>query len=272
MVLTVFWLFVNYRKGFFFGIFFLIFIIPFKRYFNYNFSQKENHNLTVMSFNAANGSKGEQTVKRYIYEKNPDILFFQESRFHKSENLKLVKLPYNSKCYLVQTYSKYPIIRQNAISDSYLFYGGSVSCDVKINGKVVRFINVYLETFRFRAKEPGLSKLNFYITRLSDSFKIHEIQLNAIEKAVKESPYPVILGGDFNATPHSFEYYKIQDILEDAQLKSGSGNALSFYNTPVPLRIDYIFSSENLKPVSYKVDHSVILSDHFPVIATFKIP
>ena len=33
----------------------------------------------------------------------------------------------------------------------------------------------------------------------------------------------------------------------------------------------YIFTSKEIKPISYKVDRNVKLSDHFPVIAEFKI-
>ncbi|MGS0748127.1 hypothetical protein [Halpernia sp. GG3] len=52
---------------------------------------------------------------------------------------------------------------------------------------------------------------------------------------------------------------------------AGSGSATSFHDYKFPIRIDYIFTSKEIEPISYKVDRSARLSDHFPVIATFKL-
>ena len=57
--------------------------------------------------------------------------------------------------------------------------------------------------------------------------------------------------------------------LDDAFLKAGNGSSTSFHDFKFPLRIDYIFTSKNIIPKSYKVDYSVKLSDHYPVIAEF---
>ena len=98
----------------------------------------------------------------------------------------------------------------------------------------------------------------------------HQDEVADIQKAVADSPYPVILAGDFNAVPNSYEYYHIGKNLKDVFVETGNGSATSFHDYKFPIRIDYIFSSPSVKPLSYKVDRSVKLSDHFPVIATFK--
>ena len=39
-------------------------------------------------------------------------------------------------------------------------------------------------------------------------------------------------------------------------LESGTGLATSFHDYKIPIRIDYVFSSENLKSTYYQVDRS----------------
>ncbi|MDO5616426.1 MAG: endonuclease/exonuclease/phosphatase family protein, partial [Cruoricaptor ignavus] len=107
------------------------------------------------------------------------------------------------------------------------------------------------------------------ITRLVPTFKIHQTQVEEIRKFIEDSPYPVILAGDFNAVPNSWEYYHLGQNLQDAFMKVGNGSATSFHDYKIPIRIDYIFASEKLKPITYEVKCDIKTSDHFPVIATF---
>ena len=102
-------------------------------------------------------------------------------------------------------------------------------------------------------------------------FKTHQEQVEILKDFIKQSPYPVILAGDFNSVPNSYEYYTISDILQDCFLEAGNGFSTSFHDYKFPIRIDYIFSSKELKPLSYKVDRTKKLSDHYPVMATFSL-
>ncbi len=140
-------------------------------------------------------------------------------------------------------------------------------------------MNVYLNPFSFEKEkikpeenlDDNEQKLKYILKRLVPVFKIHQEEVLQIRKAIDNSPYPVILAGDFNAVPNSYEYYHLGKNLKDAFVEAGNGSATSFHDYKFPIRIDYIFCSEQIKPVSYKVDRSVKLSDHFPVIAEFKI-
>lgn len=119
--------------------------------------------------------------------------------------------------------------------------------------------------------EEDEQKVKNIVKRLIPIFKSHQEQVKIIRENIDHSPYPVIVAGDFNAVPNSYEYYKISEGLKDAFYEVGRGSGTSFHDYKYPLRIDYIFTSESIKPVSYKVDRSVNLSDHFPVVTTFKI-
>ena len=62
------------------------------------------------------------------------------------------------------------------------------------------------------------------VKRLLPIFKGHQTQVELIRKGVDNSPYPVILAGDFNAVPNSYEYYHLGKDLQDAFVKVGNGS------------------------------------------------
>ena len=114
-------------------------------------------------------------------------------------------------------------------------------------------------------------KVKYIVGKLIPTFKIHQNEIAEIRKAIDDSPYPVILAGDFNAVPNSYEYYHLGKNLKDTFMEVGNGSGTSFHDYQFPIRIDYIFCSKSIKPVNYQVDRSVKISDHYPVIAEFKI-
>ncbi|WP_228377031.1 endonuclease/exonuclease/phosphatase family protein [Chryseobacterium sp. FH2] len=224
----------------------------------------------MLTFNVKYGSVvGWDSVKKYIRQQNADIILVQEKDTNTALREGLIKYP------TVILKTKHKILRQGElITDK--SRGNSFYADIDINGKVVRVINVYLEPFRlhksmleFNGISNETNKLDMIFSHLIPTFKTHEDQIKKIRKAIDGSPYPVILAGDFNSVPNSYEYYNLGENLEDAFVKAGNGFSTSFHDYTFPLRIDYIFTSSSIIPLSYKVDYSVKLSDHYPVIAEF---
>ena len=103
------------------------------------------------------------------------------------------------------------------------------------------------------------------------TFKNHQAEVQDLQNAVSASPYPVILAGDFNAVPNSYEYYHLLKNLKDVFVEVGRGSATSFHDYKFPIRIDHVFCSQSIQTVAYRVDRSAKLSDHFPVITEFYI-
>ena len=107
------------------------------------------------------------------------------------------------------------------------------------------------------------STLTFICTHLEvNSAKNRKAQIKLINQKVKEIKTPVILAGDFNATPH------------DEEIKNGFTNwtnatdtTLSFSTMKPKIKIDYIYGypKNSIKVISTKVDTNCKLSDHFPV-------
>jgi endonuclease/exonuclease/phosphatase family metal-dependent hydrolase len=82
---------------------------------------------------------------------------------------------------------------------------------------------------------------------------------------------PVILCGDFNATPESRTIGNVKQFLTDAWSTAGRGDGLTIPVTKPAKRIDYIFvSKDTIEPVKMDVIHS-IASDHLPVLAELRL-
>jgi len=272
IIFTLFWI-IRRKKiaiAFVLGIF--LFYNPIRRWVNFTpktENTKSVRDIKVITFNVKYGESGWDKVKKYIMDQDADIILVQEKDTNHAVKQDMVKYP------SVILKTKHKIVRQEElITDK--SRGNSFYADVDINGKIIRIINVYLEPFRLQKsmlKFDGFgkegNKINTLLSHMTPTFKAHEDQIKKIRKAVDLSPYPVILAGDFNSVPNSYEYYNLGKDLQDAFLVAGNGNSSSFHDYKVPLRIDYIFSSKSIIPLSYKVDNSVQLSDHYPVIAEF---
>ncbi|RZJ48353.1 MAG: AP endonuclease, partial [Chryseobacterium sp.] len=249
------------------------------RWVNYSPDKKEIANLKIVTFNIKAGTGRYDKVKKYLDSQNADIVFLQEFGDGK---LSLNNLEGTNKTNVIKLYTKYKIINRKELLDGTnndFFVAHSEQFDIEIKGKIYRLINAHLESFKFEKSMVKLNgnttqdeeKLKDIIRKLFPTFKIHQEQVATIRKSIDESPYPVILAGDLNSVPNSYEYYHLGKNLNDAFFETGKGSGTSFHDYKYPLRIDFIFTSPSIKPITYKVDRSVKLSDHFPVISTFRL-
>lgn len=276
LILILIWILLWKKRAFIFVFLSLFLIKPASRIINYSPKKKETANLKIITFNTHNGKFGREKIEDFINKENPDIVFIQEAGSPKLK-YKFNNLEYSQISKIIFFYSKYKILatknwitNENAYAKSY---------DIEINGKIYRFLNVYLEPFYLEKSmvtptensEVNEQKFKTLMKRMAPTFKAHQEQISFAREAIETSPYPIILAGDFNAVPNSYEYYHLGKNLKDAFEAVGSGSATSFHDYKFPIRIDYIFTSKEILPISYKVDRSKRLSDHFPVIATFKL-
>lgn len=249
---------------------------PVKRWINYSSDKKEKPAIKVISFNTKGGTMGKEEIGKYLKSQEADVILLQEGRggdFPYLDDYKKVNFSG-----VVTILTKHKILDSKEIGSSsqYEIVPG-IQADIEIKGKVYRFVDVYLHPFKFERDMVTLNgnsdaneqKLKDIVKRLIPTFKKHQKQVDLIYTVVENSPYPVILGGDFNSVPNSYEYYHLSKNLEDAFMVAGKGSATSFHDYKFPIRIDYIFSSKSIQAVSYAVDRSVRLSDHYPVISEF---
>lgn len=272
--LCLFWIILWKKQALFFVAISLIMISPTKRWINWTSKSSDQPNLKIVTMNMKFGDLGKEKTMNYLEKTGADIILSQEVR----QDFVVSGYPYHVLNYdIVALNSKAEIIKTEKLAT--FSNGNAFYADIKFKGKMIRVVNVYLNPFSFDKQkikpvenlEENKTKVKDIIKKLIPTFKIHQKEIVDIRKAIDHSPYPVILAGDFNSVPNSYEYYELGKGLTDAFVAVGRGSSTSFHDYKFPIRIDYIFTSKEIKPVSYRVDRSVKISDHFPVIATFKI-
>ena len=178
----------------------------------------------------------------------------------------------------VATFSKYPIVCNELIfSDSTT--NACICSDLLIGTDTVRVYNIHLKSVGFHHDEKHLLnnmvKIDYgksdvrvvksIFRQLAVSSFDRERQVRIISSHIAQSPYPVIICGDFNDPPTSYSYQKIRGIRKDAFVEAGSGRSITYnIGNIASLRIDNILFSDIFKAYNYDSPR-VHLSDHFPV-------
>lgn len=280
IILTVFWVFSWKKRAFVFMFAGLAFINPVKRWVNFSSEHKgDSNSIKIVSFNIRAGTMGKEEVLSYLKAQNADVLLLQEDGGLEYPTLK----DYNR----TKSNGVLAILTKHKLSNEKLIYSedesvelpSGIQADIEIKGKTYRFIDIYLYPFQFEKEmvkldgnsEANEQKVKGVVKKLIPNFKKHQDQVKKIRQVIENSPYPVIVGGDFNSVPNSYEYYHLSEGLEDAFVTSGRGSATSFHDYKFPIRIDYVFYSKSLKAISYAVDRSVSISDHYPVITKLSL-
>ena len=252
----------------------------------------------VRNFDLYNWSKKDdsrENIYKLINGESPAILCVQE--FYTTNRIgyrerdvrrKLGSYPHYSIYYGIRsgpntgvgiaTFSAYPILKTSRIPfDNSL--NQAVYTDLLIQNDTLRVFNIHLQSIRF-----GQDSYNFLDTMslkysnrqlreakkigiyLKDAFIQRAAQARIIQNYLKESPYPVLVMGDFNDTPLSFAYRKISRGLHDAFRRVGKGLGNTYAGDLPSFRIDFILYSEELEASRFSRIKSEF-SDHFPIIA-----
>ncbi len=183
----------------------------------------------------------------------------------------------------IATFSSYPIIHKGQLKFRDSTDNISIFTDLKINNDTIRVYNLHLESIRFRSEdykalesltgkkdETKLGGPQKIIGRMRKAYIRRARQTNIIHEHISQSPYPVIVCGDFNDPPSSYSYKKISDNLADAFIEAGSGFGTTYVGLIPFLRIDYILHSREFYNAAA---FSVIpekYSDHYPIISVLK--
>ena len=176
-------------------------------------------------------------------------------------------------------FSKYPITNkgifdfEDPFSVQQLIYA-----DINFNGQPIRVFAIHLQSVHFGKNEyvsldeikhrqkSGLKDSRTIVGKLKRGYEARSTQADTVDSFVKESPYPVLLCGDFNDVPNSYTYFTIKGNLQDAFLKEGNGIGRTFRFISPTLRIDYIFADKKFTVNQY---HRLLVpySDHYGIMA-----
>lgn len=176
-------------------------------------------------------------------------------------------------------YSKYPIInKQTVFSDPNEYNSIFQYVDVVKNNDTFRVFNIHLQSLRFTPDnrkyidnpsitgETDLAATKNILIKYKTGMEKRHRQSDVIKKTIAESPYPIILCGDFNDVPNSYAYNTIGENLNNAFNILGSGIGNTYNGLSPTLRIDNIFTDKRFEVNQYK-RFLKNWSDHFPIVA-----
>jgi endonuclease/exonuclease/phosphatase family metal-dependent hydrolase len=175
-------------------------------------------------------------------------------------------------------FSRYPIVNRQKISFLSKGYNNFFQfVDIVKNNDTIRVFNIHLQSLKFnRTNRDYIDNPTFensddmeqsknILAKFKWAFTKRKIQTYYVSAAIKQSPYPVIVCGDFNDVPNSYAYQKIGDGLQNCFVEKGYGIGRTFSDIAPTLRIDNIFVAR-----AFTVDQfsriNKLLSDHFPII------
>jgi endonuclease/exonuclease/phosphatase family metal-dependent hydrolase len=235
-----------------------------------------------------------QQIAEAVKQYKPDIICLQEFNQSNQENhiaLFSRQYPYHffapdyqnkagnyhSGCVI---FSRWPIVATQRIpypdAESLLY------ADI-IRGKdTLRVFTTHLCSFRFNhndyedlqrigaAEEEGVEASKNIFRKMKIAFQRRERQAKIVRQNIGESPFPVILCGDFNDVPNSYTYHQITGAgLQDAFIQSSAGIGRTYTSLAPTLRIDYILAGKEWTVEQFEqVDEG--LSDHFLLLADLK--
>lgn len=236
----------------------------------------------------------------FISSQNPDILCLQEyytgsrnqinysdSILFKSQlkyvSIEGIKNRSKTLPFGLATFSTYPIVNSFKQEFSNSTINFCLITDIKIAEDTVRVINTHLESIKFGKEDYNFvnelanNNINNNITdnskailaKMARAYRKRAPQSDELARFIEQSPYKVILFGDFNDTPVSYTYHKLSKNLKDAFVEAGFGLGYTYSNF-LALRLDYILLDKSIKCSKYRILRHEY-SDHYPVMAEISI-
>lgn len=256
--------------------------------------------LKVMTWNtqgfcyAKHDADGKLSAVEYMRKSDADIIAFQEAWTSNAFFKKVVEtldrrfphwdtLRINGNTFGV--FSRYPVVEKRCIARG-SGNGAGVFLIKLAGGDTLRLVNLHLETMGLAAKDRTAWS---DMVHKSDTATLDEAEQRRLlgkimtstsrraEQVDKVSDYvfrhrhqPLILCGDFNDTPVSYAYHRMDKWLTDAYAATATGIGRTFNKDAMYVRIDHMFCSEHWRPFACRVQDTLHLSDHYPMTCSFK--
>lgn len=263
--------------------------------------------LKVMSYNVhmfdhVDGEVDRETcanqVINLVREQSPDVLCCQEFNSYKSiisrpkcieEFASSVGLPYvyyNSKRNYAGNviFSKYPVekVTEDSGFGQENTYGVMVSVDAGQKGYFY-LANVHLLSYKITDSEinklmnsaerhNSLDTIGMTLYRkLKLAFVRRSEEISNVLEGMPPVEGPVIVCGDFNETPMSYVYRRMQKAgFTDTFTKVGHGIKPTYAGQLPLLRIDYVWATDDVTPLAFE-RIKFKASDHYPIVLDYKL-
>ncbi len=266
------------------------------RNIQYTPSNLEKYDIKVAAFNVNvqqvnDGNNTSNQINNYLTKNKFDVVLLVEWLDKKGAvnreaypHQKFLRLESsrNRYDYGMKIVSKHRIRNWERIKYDHSTNNMAAYFDIDIDGTVIRYVATHLQStgivptdyqklVQVELDEDYKSYALGFAKKLKKGILLRTEQTKTITEVLENSPYPIIILGDFNDTPQSYTYQQLKKDRKDAFVEQGNGWGTT-YLKPFPfLRIDYILYDNELECTSY-TRTAEIKSDHAMVEATFKIP
>lgn len=276
---------------------------------SYSFGKKidDVEGIRVMSYNlylfhGIDGEKDSETIANeiigFVREQSPDLLCCQEFGAFKrgihrnkcidmiSDSIGMPYVYYNKKSNYGGNviFSKYPIekVTTGGGFSNEETYGVLVEVDAGAKGKFY-LANIHLVSNMITRSEidvltstpenqQSLDTVGRSVYhKLQKAYIARSDEVKEMLQGIPEVDLPIILCGDFNDTPLSYTYRRIQKAgYSDAFISVGRGIKHTYAGDLPLLRIDYFWVNDKVTPLCFN-RYRQKLSDHYPIILDFSI-
>jgi len=216
-------------------------------------------------------------ISNFIKDRFPDILFIQE--YKPNPNTDFTQYKYNhivlkgkKRKAGLAIFSKHPIVNKGNLNFQKT-YNNAIWADIVLNRDTIRVYNIHLQSHKIVKPEDLVEQDKMAVSnKLQKVFTIQQKQAELIAEQAQKSPYPVIIGGDFNNTAFSAPYRLLKQDKTDAFTEAGEGFGITWQYKFLPLRIDFIMSDkEKFDVLGFETMSHIKYSDHYPIKAIFGI-
>ncbi len=181
----------------------------------------------------------------------------------------------------IAIFSKHPIIRQGEVSFSAINKTNNycIYTDIVKEKDTFRVYNIHFQSIRLQKDDYELfndysnpageeeSQIFRLTKKIARAYPVRAEQALKVAAHIQESPFPVIVCGDFNDTPMSFCYNQFARELTDAFRNTSFGMGKTYAGRVPAGRIDYIFHDKSLGSRNFKIQTEK-LSDHYGISCT----
>lgn len=173
----------------------------------------------------------------------------------------------------IAIFTRFPIVEKGEIhfdlnpnSFNYAIYS-----DIVFQKDTIRIYNAHLQSIHLNSDETetlaqgdGEAGLGHVLRKIQKAYPERASQAIKLMQHIRQSPYPVVVCGDFNDTPMSFAYSQFNSVLIDAFRNCSSGFGKTYVGKIPAGRIDYIFHADQLQSTHFNIQKKA-LSDHLAI-------
>ena len=253
--------------------------------FNKSIISDSVREISILSYNVQDFGyyRGNEVFKQlsngvtdFLNNQKPDVICFQEFSRIMARQLKAYpyrfQTPYFSGKTTQAIFSKYPIINGGSL-DFPNSGNNALFADIIYGKDTLRIYNIHLESFKIHSFRSLLSR-NFgidFLKRLQYTASKHREQADLLMVHRSKSPYPAVFCGDFNQTPYSPTFQKLQSGMRDTFKEKGNGWGTTFVRNIISARVDFILTDAERFEVLEHRNYDLKLSDHLPVMARIRL-